>query len=209
MVSCLWLLFLSIIFMRFVYFVALSIDGSFLVLNSIPSCRFSTSVYLPVDGLVGYFQVSSSPSHFNMGLEGGLHSFCQFLDMTSKMCVCVCFLFLPKVIRQNVVWECNCVHYRGQEKYTQFHFCHSWSQIQSKEFTTDLPWKEQASIPEGEFRDIRDPAGSSGQGQAAGIILRLLSRETVMLRPRRRASLAVGATPAVPSDALSFPPWWC
>lgn len=93
MVSCLWLLFLNIIFMRFVCVMALFIDGSFLVLNSIPSYGFSTSVYLPVDGLVGYFQVSSSPSHFNMGLEGGLHSFCQFLDMTSKMCVCVFSLF--------------------------------------------------------------------------------------------------------------------
>lgn len=92
------------------------------------------------------------------------------------------------------------------EKYIQFHFCHSWSQTQSKEITNDLPGNKQASSLEGEFRDIVDPAGRSGQGQAAGITLRLLSRETVMLRPRRRASLAVGATSVLPSDAFPFLP---
>ena len=92
------------------------------------------------------------------------------------------------------------------EKYIQFLFCHSWSQIQSKEITNDLPWNEKASILEGEFRDIVDPAGRSGQGQATGTTLRLLSRETVMLRPRRRVSLAVEAMPVLPSNAFPFLP---
>ena len=55
------------------------------------------------------------------------------------------------------------------------------------------------------FRKESLGTSETGQEQAAEIILKL-SRETVTLRPRRRASLAVGATPALPSDALSFLP---